>query len=62
MFHKGCTEQNDIKRVNLVIVTSIERVIEYKERNSTEVKQYKTLNFHDSLDFLKNLFFLLGFL
>ena len=42
------------KRVNLAIVTSIERVTEYKERHNTEIKKYKTLNFHDSRDFLKN--------
>ena len=50
------------KRVNLAIVTSIERVTKYKERHNTEIKQYKTLNFHDSLNFLKKLSFFLGFL
>ena len=41
-------------RVGLAIVTSTEHVIEYKERHSTKIKECKTLNFHDSLDFLIN--------
>ena len=49
------------ERVILAIVTSIEPMIEYKERHNTEIKQYKTLNFHDSLDSFERSFFL-GFL
>ena len=60
-FKKAAQHRMTDKRVNLAIVTSIERVIEYKERHNTETKQYKTLNFHDSLDFLKNLSFFLVF-
>ena len=48
------------KRVNLAVVTSNECVTEYKERRSTEIKQYKTLHFHDSLGFLKKLSFFLS--
>ena len=51
------------KRVNLAIVTSIERVTEYKERHNTEIKQYRTLKTSvNPLIFLKKLSFFLGFL
>ena len=67
-FIKTAQNRTIDKRVSLAKVTSIEHVIanhlysEYKERHSTKIKECKTLNFHDSLDFLKNISLLLGFL
>ena len=61
-FIKAAQNRMIDKRVNLTIITSIELVIEYKDRHSTEIKQYKTLCFHDSLYLFKNLSFFLSFL
>ena len=53
-YYEDCTEQNDKQKVKIwrkSQLNSVEQLNECKERICTEIKQYKTFNFYDFLDF-----------